>query len=326
MSLQSGAIPITIVERTGPVLADWTAVECCPACGSRVVGSSTLLPDMHYAFGDQEIPIPDPGIVVSRCGVCGVHYKSTVPAPAFLADMFGRHAEVKWAAPPDEFSCELAALRWLWGAPAMDLLDIGAAAGGLLEAHAASGLTGRRSAFDVMRYAGIERHLTGEFIEGFLDNPILAWSQEPYDVVTLFDVIEHFYRPQDAFENLRRLTRPGGLVFIETGNTESFWPRQFGVNQWWYVRLLEHHIFWSRRSLEHIAAIHGFRIVYWKEGRHKSRRRRAFRGVVSDALKTGLYCVAGPQYASIAQAFGKHGNQPWFPFTRDHFQACLMRA
>ncbi|HET9404664.1 MAG TPA: class I SAM-dependent methyltransferase [Burkholderiales bacterium] len=326
MSVQSAAIPIAVFEQAGQVPADWTVVERCPACGSRAVAASARLPEAHYAFGDHEIPIPASGIAVCRCGVCSVHYKTTVPAPGFLAQMFGQHAEVKWAAPPVEFSRELATLRQLWGAPAMDLLDIGAAGGALLEAHAASGLSGRRSAFDVMRYAGIERHLTGEFIEGFLDNPIPEWSREPYDVVTLLDVIEHFYRPQDAFENLRRLTRPGGLVFIETGNTESFWPRHYGINQWWYVRLLEHHVFWSRRSLEHMAAVHGFRIVYWKEGRHKSRRNRALAGAIKDILKTGLYCVTGPRYASIARRFGKQGNQPWFPLTRDHFQACLMRA
>jgi SAM-dependent methyltransferase len=240
--------------------------------------------------------------------------------------MFGRHAEVKWAAPPDEFSRELATLRRLWGAPAMDLLDIGAARGGLLEAHAESGLAGRRSAFDVMRCEGIERHLAGEFIEGFIDDPLPEWSREPYDAVTLFDVLEHLYRPQDAFENLRQLTRPGGLVFIETGNTENFWPQHYGVNWWWYVRLLEHHIFWSRRSLDYMAAAHGFRVVYWKEGRRKSRRNRSLPGLIKDVLKSGLYRVIGRQYASVAQVFGKHGNQPWFPFTRDHFQACLMRA
>jgi SAM-dependent methyltransferase len=326
MSVQSGTIPITIVEPTRPVLADWVSVERCPACDSPVVAASARLPDRFYPFGGQRVAAPDGGIAISRCGVCGVHYKSTVPSPAFLAELFARHGEVKWAAPPDEFSRELATLRLLWGAPTMSLLDIGAARGGLLAAHAENGFTGRRSALDVMRYAGIERHLTGEFIEGFLDNLISSWSREPYDVVTLFDVVEHFYRPQEAFENLRLLTRPGGLVFIETGDIESYWPRHFGVGQWWYVRLLEHHVFWSRRALEHIADLHGFRVVYWKPCRHKSRRMRPVAGVVGDALKSALYCVSRGHYAAIARAFGKQGNQPWFPLVRDHFQACLVRS
>jgi hypothetical protein len=207
----------------------------------------------------------------------------------------------------------------------MDLLDVGAAGGALLEAHAAAGLAGRRSALDVMRYGGVERYLRGEFIEGFLDTPVLPWGREPYDVVALFDVAEHLYRPRQAFENLRQLTRVGGLVFIETGNVESYWPQHFGVNEWWYVRLLEHHVFWSRRSLEFIAELHGFRVVSWREGRHKGRVDRSLMGVIGDTLKSGLYCVAGQKYSQIARALGRQGNQPCFPFVRDHFRACLMR-
>jgi SAM-dependent methyltransferase len=325
MSIQSGTIPIAIVGEPGPTLASWAPVEHCPACGSNLAASATRLPDRHYVFGGQRVPFPGGGIPLTCCGVCATHYKSVVPSPGFLAGLFRQYAEAKWTAPPCDFSRDVRLLRQLWGARSMDLLDIGAAGGGLLQAHAESGLAGRRSAFDVMRYAGVERHLTGEFIEGFLDDPIAAWSGEPYDVVTLFDVVEHFYRPKDAFENLRRLTRPGGLVFLETGDAESYWPRRFGINEWWYVRLIEHHLFWSRRSLEFVAQAHGFRIVYWKRGRHKSRRGRFSAGMFGDFLKSGVYRFLGRQYAAMARACGRQGNQPWYPFAHDHFQACLMR-
>jgi 2-polyprenyl-3-methyl-5-hydroxy-6-metoxy-1,4-benzoquinol methylase len=318
-------MPIGIVEQPEPVVAPWTAVECCPVCGSQTVADHARLPDRHYVFEKQAIPMPDSGIAVSRCGVCTAVYKSQVPSPAFLAGIFGQYAEAKWRSSSNDLSPEIRTARRLWGADELDMLDVGAADGALLGAHAAEGLKGRRSAFDVMRYAGLERHLNGEFIEGFLDAPLPAWSGEPYDVVTLFDVMEHLYRPQDAFENLRALTRPGGLVLIETGNSESLCPRRFGINQWWYVRLLEHHVFWSQRSLAYLAAAHGFKIVYWKESQHKSRRHRAIARVLSDTLKVALYYAAGRQYVSIAQALGGQGNQPWFPLVRDHFQACLTR-
>ena len=115
-------------------------------------------------------------------------------------------------------------------------------------------------------------------------------------------------------------------MLIETGNSESLCPRRFGIQQWWYVRLLEHHLFWSRRSLAYIAADHGFKVVYWKTTQHKSRRHRSIARVVADTLKSTLYCVAGRQYMPIAQAFGGQGNQPWFPLVRDHFRACLTRT
>lgn len=324
MSVQSTVIPIDVVEQPEPVVAPWSMVESCPVCGSPGT-TGRLLPDSHYVFEKQLIPMPDAGVAINACAVCGIFYKSHVPTPAFLSRIFGQFAEAKWKS-SDDLLPEMQTLRQLWGADKLDLLDVGAADGALLAAHEQAGLTGRRSAFDVMRYAGVERHLNGELIEGFLDDPLSAWSGEPYDVVTLFDVVEHFYRPRDAFENLRTLVRPGGLVLIETGNSESLCPRHFGIHQWWYVRLLEHHVFWSQRSLAYAAAAHGFKLVYWKKNQHKSRRRRSVPRVISDTLKAAIYCATPRQYVAIAQACGGQGNQPWFPFVRDHFQACLMRA
>ena len=304
--------------------ACWAMVDRCPACGSRHGDSLGTLPDLCYAFGTERVPFPDAGIAVMGCNDCGLVYKGTVPSPAFLTMVFKRQAADKWMAPHD-FSVEVAVLQKLTGKRRFDLLDVGAAGGALLEACTGTGMTDRRSALDVIRYPGIEAHLAGEFIEGFLDDPSLIWGREAYDVVTVFDVIEHLYYPPNAFDNLRSLVKPGGLVVMESGNIENFWPRRYGVNQWWYVRLLEHHIFWSRRSLEKGAAAHGFEVVSWEETRHKSRRDLCRTAWAADLLKVGLYCIARNYYSATAQIFGKQGNQPWFPLARDHFRACLRK-
>lgn len=323
MSVQSGVATLDAIEQSPePAVAQWRAVSCCPSCGSELRATQSRLPDHCYPFGAERIAFPEQGIAVIECDDCGLFYKSAVPSPALLAEIFRRHAQAKWAISHD-YLHEVELLRELNGNRRFDLLDIGAANGELLSA--CGGVDGRRSALDVMRYTGIDRYLSGEFIEGFLDNPLPEWSHEPYDVVTLFDVIEHLYDPGIAFENLRALLRTGGLAFIETGNSASFWPRRIGINHWWYVRLLEHHVFWSRRSLERIATAHGFRAVYWREVRHKSRRQLLPPGTVIGLLKTGLYLAAGRHYTALAHRFGREGAQPCFPFATDHFQACLMK-
>jgi hypothetical protein len=313
-------------QQTEPlqIEAQWAVVECCPACGE--VGGTVrgTLPDRNYVFGTERVPLPSAGIAVIGCGACGLIYKSRVPTPAFLAGVFERQSGAKWVGTHD-FSVEADTLRKLAGGTEFDLLDVGATDGALLKACFDSGVTGRRSALDVLRYPGIEAHLAGEFIEGFVDAPALTWSQDPYDIVTLFDVLEHLYQPRVAFENLRSLVRLDGLVFIETGNTENFWPRYFGIDQWWYVRLIEHHIFWSRRSLENIAAAHGFEIVFWEEGRHKNRRQLLRRRLAIELLKVGLYSVTAHYYSAIAQVIGRQGNQPWPPLAKDHFRVCLKK-
>jgi SAM-dependent methyltransferase len=324
--VQSGAIPLIVADQApGPTLANWTVVQRCPACGSSGHATRALLPDTHYMFGAERVLFPAQGIWVIECGDCGLYYKATVPSPSFLKEVFERQAASKWKAPTRP-SVQAASLREWRAGGTCDLLDVGAAGGALLGAFAGRGVQGRRSALDVMRYPGIEVHLAGEFIEGFIDDPLPAWSCEPYDLVTVFDVLEHLYRPRSAFENLRLLVKPGGRVFVETGNPASEWPRHFGIGEWWYVRLLEHHIFWSQRSLQRIAADFGFTLVEWRIVRHKSRRGLVRSGLPADLLKMGLYWAAPKYYSAIANVFGKQGNQPWDPFARDHFQACLQRT
>jgi SAM-dependent methyltransferase len=305
--------------------ARWAAVERCPACGARGGIRHGSIPDRCYAFGAVRVPIPVAGIAVIECGACGLAYKSPVPEPGFLSAVFAREAAGKWLAPQD-FADEAAALQRRVGRRAFDLLDVGAASGEFLRACAESGLRGRRSALDVLRYPGLEAHLAGEFIRGRIDSPSLAWSGEPYDVVTVFDVLEHLYQPQLAFRNLRSLVKPGGWVVIETGSTDNFWPTRFGLNQWWYVRLIEHHVFWSRRALERAAAPHGLEIADWEERRHRSRREIGLLGVGNDLLEVTLYCVTGRAYGAIARLFGKQGIQPWYPFAKDHLRVWLRRA
>ena len=306
------------------IAVQWAAVTRCPACGALGGTDCGPIPDRCYVFGTERVPLPDVGVRVIGCDACGLLYKSTVPAPAFLTDVFGRQAVARWTG-TDDFSVEMATVRRLMGRDAFDLLDVGAAGGALLGACAASGVTGRRSALDVMRYPGIETRLSGEFIESFLDEPGLKWAHEPYDVVTLLDVLEHLYEPRIAFGNLRSLVKRGGLVFIATGDAGSFWPRHFGTNHWWYARLLEHHTFWSRRSLERIAAAHGFEIIFWENIRHRTRRNIFRSAIVAELLKVGLYFAATSHYSEIARFFHGQGNQPWHPFAKDHFQACLRK-
>jgi 2-polyprenyl-3-methyl-5-hydroxy-6-metoxy-1,4-benzoquinol methylase len=302
----------------------WTVVPKCPACGEALRRSCGAIQERHYVFGAEKVQTPASGIQVYACAGCALVYKSPVPDPAFLAGVFERQMGSKWLAPQD-YAAEVALLRQLCGRRDFDLLDVGAAGGDLLAACAAAGVSGRRSALDVARYPGLERSLHGEFIEGFLDNPVLAWSGAPYDVVTVFDVLEHLVHPFVAFSNLRALVKPGGVVLVETGNSASAWPARFGVRRWWYARLIEHHVFWSQLSLQHAAAAHGMEILQWEEVRHKSRRQLSAAEIARDLAKQGMYRLMPDGYARFAALFGKEGNQPCSPFAKDHIRAGLRR-
>lgn len=313
--------PSTAIEEASP---RWLEIERCPSCASERVQARDTLRTSRYFFGDEEIHFPASGIQVLTCADCGLVYKNVLPDPQFLSQVFRRQAGKKWMESHD-FSNEIAELKRVAGADLSEVLDVGAGNGDLLKRCAAAGIGGRLSALDVLPHPGLERQLAGEFIQGFLDAEHLQWSGTPYQAVTLFDVLEHLYSPERAFENLRDLVKPDGLALLETGNVQSTWPRRFGIAPWWYVCLFEHHIFWSYRALEHIAKRHGFEIVWFQECRHKARRDMLTLPTVKDWLKVCFYYATGDAYMNVATYFGKRGSQPCDPFTRDHIRVFLRR-
>ena len=60
-----------------------------------------------------------------------------------------------------------------------------------------------------------------------------------FDVITLFDVIEHLPEPHDALGRIREWLAPGGRLFLTTPDAGSLIARLLGKN-WWYIDLTEH--------------------------------------------------------------------------------------
>jgi hypothetical protein len=302
---------------------DWLTIDCCPACGSQPE-MATRLPESGYVFGDERIDFPLSGISAVTCFACGLAYKTVLPTPNSLSQVFERQAGKKWMERYD-FHDETIELQRFAGEHRADLLDIGSGNGALLEAWSHHQPNGRRSALDVVLHPGGANHINGEFIRGLIDSETLRWSGKPYDIVTLYDVVEHLYAPQIAFSNLRNLVRDNGIVIIESGNVASDWPQRYGVNHWWYVRLFEHHVFWSRRSIERIAERFGFRLLLWRDLHHKAHTALPLRKKLNDAAQVGLYRLAPSLYPRLGPLIGKYWTQPWSPFTCDHFRVVLRK-
>lgn len=83
-----------------------------------------------------------------------------------------------------------------------------------------------------------------------------------YDVVTLWDVIEHLPDPADSISALAEVIRPGGLLALSTGDVRSLAARVCGP-KWHLFNLPEHLWFFTPASLRHILQRSGFDVMAW---------------------------------------------------------------
>ena len=106
------------------------------------------------------------------------------------------------------------------------MLDIGAAAGYILEGFLDSGWSGcGLEPNAAMAALGRERGV--DVRQGSLE---LSTFDEQFDLVSMIQVAAHFYDPRTAFDKAFELLNPGGLLLVETWDRGSISARVFGKN------------------------------------------------------------------------------------------------
>jgi len=308
---------------SSPEPNQWQEVSCCPLCGASGCETVAYLPGDSYSFGQELIAFPHDGIGITACSVCSLKFKLTIPSPDFLAEIIARQIGCIWPHSCD-FSIEKKLIADEIDHGGFDMLDIGASSGGFLASFLAS--EGRRSALDVVKHPNLEQCLRGEFIHGFIDNHAINWSGNPYDIVVLFDVLEHLYNPVSAFSNLVQMVKQGGRIVIETGDADSIWARRYGVSNWYYAGVFEHHIFWTEKALHFAASMNGLKVNKLIFKRHKYVRNFSKLLTMKLVAKTLLYRLSPSLYYRLGRS-GKAGFnvQPASPFIRDHMFMVLSR-
>ena len=81
-----------------------------------------------------------------------------------------------------------------------------------------------------------------------------------FDVVTMFQTIEHDPTPTALGAELFRLLAPGGTLMVTTPAADGFVARVMG-KRWFGYRNVEHVSFFNRQSLQYLLEAAGFEIV-----------------------------------------------------------------
>lgn len=144
------------------------------------------------------------------------------------------------------------------------LLDVGCAAGWLLDEARLRGFqpSGLEPSADVARAAHERTGLP--VFAGAVEDVLLAPSH--YDVVTIFDVLEHLVAPCTALRRLRLTLAPDGYLAVTVPDYGGWWARLSG-KRWPFLTPWEHLTYFTRRTLRAVLVRAGFeRIQFHRAG------------------------------------------------------------
>ena len=136
-------------------------------------------------------------------------------------------------------------------------LDVGCGLGYLLDVADDRGFSVEGIDYNALAVDWIGRKYTFPAVAG----DFMAYEREPYDAVTMLDVIEHLPRPLEALEKSAALTRPGGIFALSTMDSDSFVSRLLGSRLEDFRRTREHLYFFNRRTIRRGLERAGFEVL-----------------------------------------------------------------
>jgi 2-polyprenyl-3-methyl-5-hydroxy-6-metoxy-1,4-benzoquinol methylase len=191
----------------------------CPSCGLLVQWPVPEQPDLLAAYGAVEDPL-------------------------YLAEQENRYLTFRRV------------LRQLGPAGGRRLLDVGAYCGFFVDVARQGGF--EAEGIELSRWAvgharGLGLPVRNETIEE------RARSGARYQVLTLWDVVEHLADPRRDLASARELLEPGGRLYVSTIDARSLVARALGPRWPWLMEM--HLVYFDRQTLPALLEQVGFRVL-----------------------------------------------------------------
>ena len=141
------------------------------------------------------------------------------------------------------------------------LLDVGAASGYFMNLASTAGW--QTSGVEVSEYAvALAKEKGLSLTRGTLENMSPAVGQ--FQVITLWDVLEHVPNPEEDIKKINKLLEIGGVVAINTPDSSSMGATLLGPR--WHLTLSPEHLFlFNKKSLKIILERNGFEVLTVKK-------------------------------------------------------------
>lgn len=143
--------------------------------------------------------------------------------------------------------------------PGTKVLDIGTAGGAFLDAAKQYGYDayGMEPSADLVA-RGKARGLQIE--QGTIESH--SFAQGSFDMVCLWDVIEHLPDPKSALVEIKKLLKPDGILLINFPDIDTWQAKLAGKRFWWILSVHLHHF--TRKSIRDICSRTGFEAFHFQ--------------------------------------------------------------
>jgi 2-polyprenyl-3-methyl-5-hydroxy-6-metoxy-1,4-benzoquinol methylase len=227
------------------------------------------------------------GLTIFECADCSLRFVGDYLPQERIDSLYARPALADYFIALNErherkFAPRLREMARLGIAPGSHVLDVGCGSGEFPAMAAAAGYDA--AGIDVSEpslEAAARLHPSVDFRVAEVEE-LAADEPETYDVVTLWDVIEHVLRPHAVIKGCAAVLRPGGLIAVGTPNGDSIYDR-VGDAAYRTVRPLgrlllmqrysEWHLqIWTRRTLGRLLEEHGLDVAFARKHKELTAR------------------------------------------------------
>ena len=238
----------------------------------QTVGEGTARDACHLCSGTSRTVLRvEKGHRIVECDNCHLRYLYPQPSLAETEELYSEHyfesedalgrGYTGYTAQADNLRATFRdRLRYLPAPPGgRKLLDVGAAAGFFVEQARLAGWDAE--GIEPSKWAAAyARDMVGVPVrEGILD--ATSHPANTFDIVTFWEVIEHLPDPRGFLQQVARVAKPGGLVYLSTPDSSSTVARMLGRNWLGWRKVPEHLFFFDRKRLMQLLEQTGLEVV-----------------------------------------------------------------
>ncbi|MCX7769948.1 MAG: class I SAM-dependent methyltransferase [Proteobacteria bacterium] len=238
----------------------------CPCCKSINLKNLGLIPTSYY-LGDIKLDCESrKDRFLFRCLSCNLCFVWSELDYSILEDLYKNLNPTHWDNVYENRADWIIAKNFIFENIRKDasILDLGCWDGKFLDS-----LNGyyNRYGIELNPYAAELAEKRGiKIIENNFLN--IRGIDNRFDVITLFDVIEHVSDPLSLLLSLKEILKPKGIILLSTGDSEYFLWKRIYKNRYYYCSIIEHISFINLKWINFVCSKLDFEILYIKKFSH----------------------------------------------------------